>query len=74
MYTLLSVPTLMGHQSNTVTTPDANLAHALYEQALNIDIEPGFAQTASGYVIEFIAELPDCCEAILSALAKGGTA
>ncbi|RYF39227.1 MAG: hypothetical protein EOO38_23600 [Cytophagaceae bacterium] len=73
-YTLQTQPTQMDHQSHTVTTTDHDFANALFEQALNIDIEPEFVAKKGAYTVEFIATPADCFGAILLAMAKGGVA
>ena len=68
MYTLTSHTTQMGHRAHTVATQNRDFAVALYEQALNIDIEPDFAASDGTYVIEFIADDADCQAALADAM------
>ncbi|RYG59952.1 hypothetical protein EON80_25160 [bacterium] len=51
-----SQTTPMGHRSHTVITKEQGFAYALYEQALEIDIEPDFVQSKGLWSIGFICD------------------
>ena len=67
-FTLTSTTTAMGNRSHVVTTTDRDFAFALFEQALDIDIEPDFAYQKKGvYCIEFICLDCDAAATIAAA-------
>lgn len=74
LFTLASDTTRTGIRSHVVTTTNSSLANALYEQVLNIDIEPEISNRKSSFVVEFIATDADCHEALQLVLGKGGDA
>lgn len=53
-FSVNSTTTTMGHRSHTVTTRESALAFALYEQALQIDIEPDFSSIKGLWTVGFI--------------------
>lgn len=64
-----SQTTPMGHRSHTVTTRNHDLALSLYEQALQIDIEPDFTQSKGLWTVGFICADSERDAALLLALA-----
>ncbi|RYX84241.1 hypothetical protein EON83_11135 [bacterium] len=71
LFTLESDTTRLGNREHVITTKAYPFALALFEETLNIDIEPGFSTCKGSFVVEFIATDADCQEAIQLALTKG---
>lgn len=67
MFTLTSTDTLMGHRAHTVTTTGRDFAFAIFEQALEVDIEPDFSQKKGTFTIEFICNDAEAFAAIQTA-------
>ena len=57
----------MGHTEHKVETRDFEFANRLYEQALDIDIEPEISTKNGLSTVEFIAAPIDALEAIEAA-------
>lgn len=60
----------MGHRCHVLQTASVTLANYLFEQALELFIEPNFERTESGFVVEFIGTDADRDTAIAMATAK----
>lgn len=68
MFTL-TTQTNVWHPCHRVETRDADFAHLLYEQALEIDIEPEFERLRNGaFAVEFVADNALCDAAITDAI------
>ena len=60
------------HQCHSVETRNAAFAHLLFEQVLDIDIEPSCTHTAKGFLIEFVADAAERDAAIEEATRRVG--